>query len=123
MKQALQSIIRQAGEMILRAEDFRVEQKEGHANFVTNVDEDVQRFLIGALKKLLPDSRIIGEEQENEALTDEPTWVIDPLDGTTNFIHDYRFSVHLPHPVPAPVISFISSKVRAPLTIAILMSL
>ena len=92
MKQALQSILRQAGEIILNAESFRVEQKEGHANFVTNVDEDVQRFLINELQQLLPSSRIIGEEQENDELTADPTWVIDPLDGTTNFIHDYRFS-------------------------------
>ena len=92
MKQALQNIVRKAGEIILNAEAFRVEQKEGHANFVTSVDEEVQRFLIDELKKLMPDSRIIGEEQENEALTDAPTWVIDPLDGTTNFIHDYHFS-------------------------------
>ena len=92
MKEALQSIVRQAGDIILHAEAFRVEQKEGHANFVTNVDEEVQRFLISELTRLLPGSLIIGEEQENEALTDEPTWVIDPLDGTTNFIHNYRFS-------------------------------
>ncbi len=92
MKQALQAIVRKAGEIILNAEAFRVEVKEGHANFVTNVDEEVQRFLIKELQKLLPGSLIIGEEQENEALTDAPTWVIDPLDGTTNFIHNYRFS-------------------------------
>jgi len=92
MKEALKSIVRKAGEMILCAESFRVEQKEGHANFVTTVDEDVQRFLISELTQLLPGSLIIGEEQENEALTEKPTWVIDPLDGTTNFIHNYRFS-------------------------------
>ncbi len=92
LKEALQSIVRQAGDIILHAEAFRMEQKEGHANFVTNVDEEVQRFLISELLRLLPGSCIIGEEQENEALTDAPTWVIDPLDGTTNFIHNYRFS-------------------------------
>jgi len=92
MKQALQSIVRRAGELILNAEEFRVEQKEGHANFVTDVDEQVQRFLISELQSLLPGSAVIGEEQENDELTDRPTWVIDPLDGTTNFIHGYRFS-------------------------------
>lgn len=92
MKNALQTIIRKAGEIIIHAESFRVEQKEGHANFVTTVDEEVQSFLIRELLALLPESCIIGEEQENAPLTDEPTWVIDPLDGTTNFIHNYRFS-------------------------------
>lgn len=92
MIQSLQNIVRKAGDIILNAEAFRVEQKEGHANFVTSVDEEVQRFLIQELQNLLPGSCIIGEEQENEALTAAPTWVIDPLDGTTNFIHNYRFS-------------------------------
>ncbi len=92
MKQALQTIIRRAGDLILNAEAFRVEAKEGHANFVTSVDEEVQRFLTAELKALLPESAVIGEETENEPLTDRLTWVIDPLDGTTNFIHDYRFS-------------------------------
>ena len=92
MKQALQSIVRRAGEIILKAESIRVEQKEGHANFVTNVDKEVQRFLMDELQRLLPGSHAIGEEQENAPLTDAPTWVIDPLDGTTNFIHNARFS-------------------------------
>ena len=92
MKQVLYDIARKAGEIILRAEAFRVEQKEGHANFVTSVDEEVQRYLITRLNELLPEACIIGEEQENAALTDAPTWVIDPLDGTTNFIHQFRFS-------------------------------
>lgn len=92
MKQALQSIVCSAGELILNAEATRIEQKEGHANFVTDVDEAVQRFLITELLKLLPGSCVISEEQENEPLTAAPTWVIDPLDGTTNFIHNYRFS-------------------------------
>ena len=92
MKQKLQAIIREAGEIILNAEAFRVEAKEGHANFVTSVDEEVQRFLTEKLLALLPGSELIGEEQENAPLSDAPTWVIDPLDGTTNFIHNYHFS-------------------------------
>lgn len=92
MKQALQAIVRKAGQIISSADSFRVEQKEGHANFVTSIDEEVQRYLINELQALLPGSCVIGEEQENAPLTEAPTWVIDPLDGTTNFIHNYRFS-------------------------------
>lgn len=92
MKQQLQALIREAGAIILNAEAFRVEAKEGHANFVTSVDEEVQRFLTDRLLSLLPGSHVIGEETENAPLTNAPTWVIDPLDGTTNFIHDYHFS-------------------------------
>lgn len=93
MKEKLQSIVLKAGELILHAESFHIDQKEGHANFVTDVDEAVQQYLISELRSLLPESLVIGEEQENEALTDAPTWIIDPLDGTTNFIHNYHLSV------------------------------
>jgi len=85
-------IAREAGRIILGFGEFRVEEKEGHANFVTTVDCAVQDYLSGALSELLPGSCFIGEEQENDALTDAPTWVIDPVDGTCNLIHNYRQS-------------------------------
>lgn len=85
-------IARQAGSIILGFGEFRVEEKEGHGNFVTTVDCAVQDYLAGALSSLLPGSCFIGEEQENDALSDAPTWVIDPVDGTCNLIHNYRHS-------------------------------
>ncbi|MBR2943313.1 MAG: NTP transferase domain-containing protein [Clostridia bacterium] len=90
--EGMERIARQAGRIILGFGDFHVEEKEGHANFVTNVDTSVQAYLSQALPALLPGSAFIGEEQENEALTDQPTWIIDPVDGTTNLIHNYRHS-------------------------------
>jgi len=92
MFEQLCAVIRQAGEMICNARDFEVEVKEGHANFATTVDAAVESFLKEKLAVLRPDASFIGEEQENAPLGDEPTWVIDPIDGTTNFIHDFRFS-------------------------------
>ena len=85
-------IAREAGHIMLSFGEFRIEQKEGHANFVTSVDCAVQEYLADALAALLPGSAFIGEEQENDALTDAPTWVIDPVDGTCNLIHNYRHS-------------------------------
>ncbi|MBR5010123.1 MAG: inositol monophosphatase [Clostridia bacterium] len=69
-----------------------MEQKEGHANFVTNIDRVVQAYLEEALTGLVPGSMFIGEEKDNAELTDAPTWIVDPLDGTANMIHDYRLS-------------------------------
>lgn len=88
----VEQIAREAGRIILSFGEFNVEEKEGHANFVTDVDCAVQEYLSKALSALLPDSHFIGEEQENEQLTSAPTWVIDPVDGTTNLIHNYRQS-------------------------------
>ena len=67
-------------------------QKDGHANFVTNVDIDVQCQLEQALLRLLPGSALIGEEKKNQALSDRPTWVVDPIDGTTNFLRGRDYS-------------------------------
>ncbi|MBR5288809.1 MAG: inositol monophosphatase [Clostridia bacterium] len=92
MREALLAIVRHAGEIIRRREDMVIEEKEGHANFVTTIDENVQAYLLDALAQLRPDAVAIGEEKINEALSDEPTWIVDPVDGTTNLIHDYRAS-------------------------------
>lgn len=92
MKRQLARILGRAGEMMLGRGDFSVEQKAGHANYVTTVDKAVEEYLQEELLRLLPGSVLIGEEQKNEPLTDAPTWVVDPIDGTTNFIHNYRAS-------------------------------
>ena len=85
-------IAQEAGAFFQKKELTRVTEKEGHANFVTNIDCQVQAYLEEKLLQLVPGSAFIGEEKENLALTDTPTWIVDPLDGTTNMIHDYRMS-------------------------------
>jgi len=92
MKKELTRIAREAGAFFLDRQLTSVTHKEGHANFVTNIDCRVEAYLEEALIRLLPGSLMIGEEKENQALTDAPTWIVDPLDGTTNMIHDYRMS-------------------------------
>ncbi len=92
MKDRLIQIAKEAGAFFRRDELTDVVSKEGHANYVTNIDCKVQEFLEKELLKLLPGSEFIGEEKENQALRDAPTWIVDPLDGTTNMIHDYRMS-------------------------------
>ncbi len=92
MKEELIRIAEEAGAYFLRRQMTSVVAKEGHANFVTNIDCMVQEYLEKALTEMLPGSVFIGEEKENQPLTDAPTWIVDPLDGTTNMIHDYRMS-------------------------------
>ena len=92
MKEELIRIAKDAGAFFLERQLTSVMSKEGHANYVTNIDCRVQAFLEEKLCALLPGAKFVGEEKENQALTDEPTWIVDPLDGTTNMIHDYRCS-------------------------------
>jgi len=64
-----------------------VEEKSSH-NYVSYVDKESERRLVEKLSELLPQSGFIAEEG-TVALADEKLyWVIDPLDGTTNYIHD-----------------------------------
>ena len=69
--------------MKLRTSD--VEQKSFN-NFVTYVDREAEARILDQLQKILPGSGFIAEENP-EWRTKELTWVIDPLDGTTNYIH------------------------------------
>jgi len=71
-----------------------ITSKEGHVDLVTETDKEVERFVISSLRESFPDHLFLGEEThsgESEAVADNPTWVIDPIDGTTNFIHRFPF--------------------------------
>lgn len=93
----IKEIVRQAGNMILTAQvtDESVHQKEGLANFVTNFDIEIQRFLIRELKTVLPEASFFGEEDTEGSSRDHLEgycFFIDPIDGTTNFMFGYHFS-------------------------------
>uniref|UniRef100_A0A914DBP2 Inositol-1-monophosphatase n=1 Tax=Acrobeloides nanus TaxID=290746 RepID=A0A914DBP2_9BILA len=68
-----------------------VETKSSNTDLVTETDKAVEELLIRGLSKEFPDHKFIGEESvsggQKVELTDAPTWIIDPIDGTTNFVH------------------------------------
>lgn len=65
----------------------RIEEKSAH-NYVTYVDKACEALLVKQLSALLPDAGFITEEGSATHTNETYCWVIDPLDGTTNFIHD-----------------------------------
>ena len=69
----------------------RVDTKTGHANFVTDMDVEIQRRLTEQLSAILPEAVVVAEEQDQHPEADL-CWIIDPIDGTTNFITGFRFS-------------------------------
>lgn len=74
-------------------------QNKGQHDFVTYVDKGSEKLLVEGLSKILPGSGFITEEGTNNQ-KGEYNWVIDPLDGTTNFIHKlppYAISIGLLH--------------------------
>jgi len=64
-------------------------QKTRH-DFVTTVDRDAERLIADALTNAVPGSEVIGEELTPGVRSDaQLVWIVDPLDGTTNFLHGY----------------------------------
>jgi len=86
----LLSIINTAGEMIKkyhgRLSSMQIKNKGAH-DFVTEIDKEVEKFLVKKLEKILPGSGFLTEEKTAEKMTADYIWIIDPIDGTTNFIH------------------------------------
>lgn len=79
-----------AGRIIIRHHQFTdrvaVERKAEH-DFVSSVDREAEHVIIERLKKAHPDHAILAEESASESSADaEHQWLIDPLDGTTNFL-------------------------------------
>ncbi len=75
----------------------RVEQKKGFNDLVSYVDKEAEEKFVKALKKVVPEAGFIAEEGTAEA-AEEYNWVIDPVDGTTNYLHSlpiYSTSVAL----------------------------
>ncbi|MFW5820001.1 MAG: inositol monophosphatase family protein [Bacteroidota bacterium] len=62
-------------------------EAKGKHDFVTYVDKRAEKMLVDSLSALLPDSGFIAEEGTSNKRGDKYNWVIDPVDGTTNFIH------------------------------------
>jgi len=89
MLRQIADLVRQAGEIVLSAGDIAAHTREkgGAADLVTEYDVAVERFLQEKLTALLPDSLFFGEETEKHG---DPhrgwTWIVDPIDGTTNFV-------------------------------------
>ena len=100
---AVSEIARRAGNYIREERQKfsleRVERKHAH-DYVSYVDKGSERLIVSALRELLPEAGFITEEGttevKNEGVKSEKSfadvslcWVVDPLDGTTNFIHQY----------------------------------
>lgn len=102
MLQELERIIRCAGGMVREAHDIEqvTTEKNGAADLVTKYDVAVQGFLKRELLALLPEADFFGEEGDHAKLTQPWTFIVDPIDGTTNFVrrlHYSNISVALAH--------------------------
>ena len=87
------SVVEQAGALLLDREAAGRTVVKGRADFVTAVDMAVQQFIRGELEEMYPWVQFVSEEKDNDEVDQSGLmWVLDPVDGTTNLIHDYRAS-------------------------------
>ena len=105
MLERICDVVRAAGAQMLAAHAERLQihgsenvlEKSGHANFVTIYDQKIQAMLVQDLLEILPEASIIGEESGQDKFSDEMArgyaFVIDPIDGTSNFMKGYYPSV------------------------------
>lgn len=95
---AIEETVLCAGIMMKEAHlsDDSIQHKEGAANFVTTYDVEIQKFLIKELHGILPEAAFFGEEETEgntrEKELDGLCFLIDPIDGTTNFMFRYNYS-------------------------------
>ncbi|XP_015513724.1 inositol monophosphatase 2-like isoform X1 [Neodiprion lecontei] len=87
-------LTREAAKVITNSIKLRktVDTKRGDWDLVTQYDREIEEIIIDRLKSQYPDHMFIAEESagnNSPDLTDAPTWIIDPIDGTTNFVHGF----------------------------------
>ncbi len=82
----------EAGQMLLShlQTDFKI-SKKGRINLVTEMDLKAEKIIVDRIRLDFPDHEILAEERGTQAGTGDCKWIIDPLDGTTNYAHGYRF--------------------------------
>ena len=89
----LEEIVRSVKPLFLDRERSGQVKVKGIADFVTSVDMAVQELVERRLKEEYPQIQFMGEEKDNSNIdTTRPVWILDPVDGTTNLIHDFKNS-------------------------------
>lgn len=89
LKNTLLEAVRAAANEMLRFNDldFKISNKEGVNNLVTEVDHACEKIIIDIIKKNYPDHYILTEESGELFQDSQYKWIIDPIDGTVNFAH------------------------------------
>lgn len=95
VSEEITGLARECGEILTGADRNKInpDAKDGHANFVTEYDVLVQSRLREGLLGILPEAGFFGEEGEHSAFPEnEWVFVVDPIDGTTNFMKGLNLS-------------------------------
>ena len=91
IKEVAVSVVQEAGKYALKRMGHlkQVSQKSGRTDLVTDVDKKCEEIIINTIKKDFPSHSILAEESGEYSQEADYKWVIDPLDGTTNYAHAF----------------------------------
>ena len=88
--QIANSAIEKATQIVLEAHNLpKITEYKGKTDLVTQTDRQSEEIIISTIKNVFPNHGIIAEESGSINNDSEYQWIIDPLDGTTNFVHGY----------------------------------
>ncbi len=85
-----EDVARGAGDILRR--NYGRQQKihfKGEIDLVTEVDRESERYILGRIREAFPDHGVLSEESPEQASPSPYRWIVDPLDGTTNYAHGY----------------------------------
>ena len=92
-KQKLFDIVKEGGALFRNREEAAHITVKGVSDYVTQVDFHVQELIRTRLMREWPQVQFMGEEKDNSDIDfTKAVWILDPVDGTTNLIHDFRQS-------------------------------
>ena len=84
-----ESIALKAGKLLInRPSKFELDQKSGVFDFATQMDHESEKLIVAEILSSRPDDGLVGEEGTNRPSKTGITWVIDPIDGTVNYLYD-----------------------------------
>ena len=84
-----ESIALKAGSLLVnRPSKFDLDEKSGVFDFATQMDHESEKLIVSEILAARPDDGLIGEEGANRDSKSGVTWVIDPIDGTVNYLYD-----------------------------------
>lgn len=95
LRREVEEVVREASSIMLEAEDQaeQSEQKSNRSDLVTVYDVRVQEYLERELLRILPDAGFVGEEEDTADIDGKQYYyIVDPIDGTLNFVRDFRHS-------------------------------
>lgn len=86
--------MKEAGGLLVSSlkDSLMIETKSNASDLVTNMDRQIEQFFIEKIQNTYPNHRVLGEEGYGDDITssDGTVWLIDPIDGTMNFVHQKR---------------------------------